>query len=228
MTAPAVECRALCKSYGDGALRVEVLKGLDLAAAAGESIAVVGVSGSGKSTLLHLLGGLDRPDAGDIHLCGEPLAALSGAALSRLRNRSIGFVYQFHHLLNDFSVLENVVMPLLIRGGDRREARERGLAMLDRVGLRRRAGHKPHQLSGGERQRTAVCRALITRPAVVLADEPTGQLDRATAEQVTAEMFSLNRDFNSTLVFATHDQRLASRLDRVCRLEDGRLAAKPQ
>jgi len=228
VTAPAVECRALCKSYGDGALRVEVLKGLNLTAAAGESVAVVGVSGSGKSTLLHLLGGLDRPDAGDIHLCGEPLAALSGTALSRLRNRSIGFVYQFHHLLNDFSVLENVVMPLLIRGGDRREARERGLAMLDRIGLRRRAAHKPHQLSGGERQRTAVCRALITRPAVVLADEPTGQLDRATAEQVTAEMFNLNRDFNSTLVFATHDQRLASRLDRVCRLEDGRLAAKPQ
>jgi len=225
VTAPAVECRALCKSYGDGPLRVEVLKGLDLAAAAGESVAVVGVSGSGKSTLLHLLGGLDCPDAGDIRLCGEPLAALSGAALGRLRNRSIGFVYQFHHLLNDFSVLENVVMPLLIRGDNRRDARDRGLAMLDRVGLRRRAGHKPHQLSGGERQRTAVCRALITRPAVVLADEPTGQLDRATAEQVTAEMFDLNRDFNSTLVFATHDQHLASRLDRVCRLEDGRLAA---
>jgi len=224
---PVLSCQGLRKEFRQGPERVEVLRGVDLRLQAGESVAIVGASGSGKSTLLYLLAGLDRASGGEVRIAGRPASAGSEQQRDRLRNRFLGFVYQFHHLLNDFSVLENVVMPLLIRGGDRREARERGLAMLDRVGLRRRAAHKPHQLSGGERQRTAVCRALITRPAVVLADEPTGQLDRATAEQVTAEMFSLNRDFNSTLVFATHDQRLASRLDRVCRLEDGPLAAKP-
>ena len=220
---PALECRALHKSYDDGTRRVEVLKGLSLRARVGESAAVVGVSGSGKSTLLHLLGGLDRADAGDVLVGGESLAAMSEAALSRLRNRSIGFIYQFHHLLSDFTVLENVLMPLLIRNDGGRAARRRGLAMLDKVGLGGRAVYKPHQLSGGERQRTAVCRALITRPAIVLADEPTGQLDRATAEQVVREMLELNRDCNGTLVLATHDEHLAARLGRVYRLEDGRL-----
>ena len=219
----ALECRALCKSYGAGAQRVAVLKGVELRAARGESVAVVGVSGSGKSTLLHLLGGLDAADAGEVLIGGESLAAMSRAARDRLRNRDLGFVYQFHHLLHDFTVLENVLMPLLIRGDRARAARARGLALLDKVGLHHRAGHKPHQLSGGERQRAAVCRALITRPAVVLADEPTGQLDRATAEQVTGEMLELNRDHDCTLVFATHDERLAARLGRVHRLEDGRL-----
>ncbi len=225
---PAVECRALRKSYGAGALCVEVLKGLDLRAEAGESVAVVGVSGSGKSTLLHLLGGLDAADAGAVFVGGEPLAAMPRAAQDRLRNRDLGFVYQFHHLLHDFTVLENVLMPLLIRGDRSRAARARGLALLDKVGLRRRADHKPHQLSGGERQRAAVCRALITRPAVVLADEPTGQLDRATAAQVAGEMLELNRDGGSTLVLATHDEHLAARLARVYRLEDGRLTAVSQ
>ena len=191
------------QSYSTGDARVEVLKGVALRAAPGESIAIVGVSGSGKSTLLHLLGGLDAADAGDVLVGGESLATMSQAARDRLRNRDLGFVYQFHHLLHDFTVLENVLMPLLIRGGGRRAARARGLALLERVGLRHRADHKPHQLSGGERQRAAVCRALITRPAVVLADEPTGQLDRATARQVTGEMLELNRDCDSTLVFAT-------------------------
>ena len=224
----ALECRALRKSYGTGVARVEVLTGVALRAAPGESVAIVGVSGSGKSTLLHLLGGLDAADAGDVLIGGESLAAMSQAARDRLRNRDLGFVYQFHHLLHDFTVLENVLMPLLIRGRCGRAARARGLGLLDKVGLRRRAGHKPHQLSGGERQRAAVCRALIARPAVVLADEPTGQLDRATAERVTGEMLELNRDGDSTLVFATHDERLAARLGRVYRLEDGCLTTTPR
>ena len=220
---PALECRALRKSYGAGEQRVAVLKGVELRACAGDGVAVVGVSGSGKSTLLHLLGGLDAADAGDVLIGGRSLAAMPQAARDRLRNRDLGFVYQFHHLLHDFTVLENVLMPLLIRGRRARAARDRGLALLDKVGLRRRCGHKPHQLSGGERQRVAVCRALIARPAVVLADEPTGQLDRAAADQVAREMLELNRDCDSTLILATHDERLASRLGRVYRLEDGRL-----
>ena len=227
MSAPpvALECRALCKSYGAGEQRVAVLNDAELCVRAGEGVAVVGVSGSGKSTLLHLLGGVDDADAGDVLIGGRSLAAMPPPARDRLRNRDLGFVYQFHHLLHDFTVLENVLMPLLIRGQRGRAARERGLALLDKVGMRHRAGHKPHQLSGGERQRTAVCRALIARPAVLLADEPTGQLDRATAERVVGEMLELNRAGNGTLVLATHDERIAARIGRVYRLEDGRLTA---
>ena len=216
-----IECRNVSKCYDDGAARTQVLQSLNLDVAAGSALAIIGVSGSGKSTLLHLLGGLDTPDSGDILIDSEPIHQLSEKARSHFRNHRIGFIYQFHHLLGDFTVLENVVMPLLLRGERHSQVTADGIALLDKVGLKARAAHKPHQLSGGERQRVAICRALVTRPRLVLADEPTGQLDRASAERVTEELLHLNSEYNAALLFATHDEHLVRRLQTVYHLENG-------
>jgi lipoprotein-releasing system ATP-binding protein len=218
-----LSCSRLAMSYTDAGTTLHVLRGIDLSIEKGEQIAVMGASGSGKSTLLHLLGGLDTPTSGEIYIDGTPVLHLSAVQLGRLRNRALGFIYQFHHLLPEFTALENVAMPLLVRGLSPAKAASDATEMLDRVGLGARLTHKPGELSGGERQRAAVARALVTRPVCVLADEPTGNLDRKNADQVYNLMLELNREFATSYLIATHDPHIAERMDRVLTLDDGHI-----
>ena len=223
MNNDVIRAERLGKTYAEGSLHTQVFDGLDIAVAKGETVAILGASGAGKSTLLHLLGGLDVPSAGEVFVDGQKMSTLSDAARGRLRNKSLGFVYQFHHLLPEFTALENVMMPVLLAGQPTADASRRAQALLENVGLGHRLQHKPGELSGGERQRAAVARALVNTPACVLGDEPTGNLDEKTAAHVFAQMLELNRAQGTSLVLVTHDRRLARRLDRVLELQQGKL-----
>ena len=224
MSNTILACEAVCKNYYDGQLNVQVLDNLTLQVEKGRSIGIVGASGSGKSTLLHILGGLDKPTSGRVSLMGQDLSELSQKQLSRLRNRHLGFVYQFHHLLPEFSALENVMMPLLIGKRPKEQARERALLMLEKVGLKNRVQHRPGELSGGERQRAAIARALVTDPGCLLADEPTGNLDRKNALNILDMMMELKQELGTALVVVTHDDEMAARFDRVLNMTDGALS----
>jgi lipoprotein-releasing system ATP-binding protein len=224
--AVVLRARHIAKTYEEGGLNTEVLSDVSFDLHRGETLAIVGASGSGKSTLLHIIGGLDTLTAGEVEVEGRTLSTLSDAERGRVRNRSLGFIYQFHHLLPEFTALENVCMPLLIRGVPIAQASEDARRLLDRVGLSKRVEHKPAELSGGERQRCAVARALVTRPACVLGDEPTGNLDEGNAAQVYELMLELNREIGTSFILVTHDSRLASRMDRTLELHNGRLAER--
>ena len=220
-----LHCRHLTKRYDQGGLHVEVLNGVNLTIGMGERVAIMGASGSGKSTLLHLLGGLEKASGGEVVLDGVNINQVSAAKLARLRNKSLGFIYQSHHLLGEFTVLENVAMPLLIGGESVKQARVRAGELLQRVGLGHRIEHKPGELSGGERQRAAVARALINKPCLILADEPTGNLDSKTADQVYQLMLELNQELNVSFLVVTHDHELAARMGKVLHMEDGLIVA---
>ena len=223
-----LSCSQLVKTFSQGGMEVPVLRGIDFSVAPGETIAIVGASGSGKSTLLHILGGLDAPTSGEVSLLGERMDKLSAIAQGHLRNKALGFIYQFHHLLPEFTALENVAMPLWIAANERGESAvdidQRATEMLADVGLAHRLAHKPGELSGGERQRVAVARALVTHPACVLADEPTGNLDRGTADQVFELIMRLNAKYHTALVMVTHDPQLAAKMSRKLVIADGKLA----
>ena len=218
-----LSCSHLGRTFFEGEDKLDILRDINLTINAGERVAIMGASGSGKSTLLHLLGGLDEPSSGEVHITGIPVAGLGSAQLGRLRNSKLGFVYQFHHLLPEFTALENVAMPLLIGGSAPAEAGKQAGLILERVGLTSRQMHKPGELSGGERQRAAVARALVTRPQCILADEPTGNLDRHNAEQVFDLMLALNQEYGASQLIVTHDISLAERMDRILYLQDGSL-----
>jgi lipoprotein-releasing system ATP-binding protein len=227
VTEAILEARNVHKSFRQGPVTLEVLQGINIQVHTGERIAIVGSSGSGKTTLLQILGGLDQPTTGHVLIEGQDIHQQSEQERGALRNRALGFVYQFHHLLPEFSALENVAMPLLVRRMKVSEAKERARRLLDRVGLGQRLSHRPDQLSGGERQRAAVARALVTEPKIVLADEPTGNLDGTNAESVFALMLELNRELGTSLIVVTHDMRLASRMDRIYAIEKGVLSERP-
>lgn len=220
-----IQCQNVGKTYDDGSLKVEVLRNIDFQVAAGEGIGIIGASGSGKSTLLHILGGLDKPTSGEVKIQGQGLNSLSQVAIGRLRNRHLGFVYQFHHLLPEFSALENVMMPLLVARKSRAEAQAAAAEILEKVGLGSRKTHRPGELSGGERQRAAIARALVTKPDCLLADEPTGNLDRKNATHALEMMLELKHELGTALIVVTHDEQLAKRFDRVLTMDDGSLCA---
>lgn len=219
-----LNCKNLIKTFSSGPLRVEVLKGVSFTIQANSKVAIVGASGSGKSTLMHLLGGLDIPDSGTVKVCGEDMSELSDAQRGKLRNQSLGFIYQFHHLLPEFTALENVAMPLFLRGGPTKQAKDNAIEFLSKVGLKERILHKPTELSGGERQRVAIARALVTKPKVILADEPTGNLDRKNAIHVQELMLQLNEELGTAVVIVTHDHDIAKSMNETYLLEDGTLS----
>ena len=221
MNKTVLACQDLSKRFKEGPLDVEVLKNISIQVESGQRIAIMGASGSGKSTLLHLLGGLESPSSGNVFLDGQSIIGMNERQLSKLRNSALGFIYQFHHLLGEFTLVENVSMPLLIRGDDVDLAERQAREILERVGLKQRAMHKPGELSGGERQRAAIARALVTRPKCVLADEPTGNLDRKTADHVYELMLELNKEYQVSFVVVTHDAQLAAKMDKTYTLQDG-------